>query len=117
MGGVLLHGPPGRFMASTGVWGVRGAFNRELKNTPGDGCGKLLFPACDISLSGRCVLCICWYVEGTHNQHFTYSVYIFLLFKSSGNAEAEIRRAFRLARQAHPCVLFLDEIDALVTDR
>ncbi|CAE7466104.1 CDC48B, partial [Symbiodinium microadriaticum] len=39
-----------------------------------------------------------------------YSAYV-------GNAEAEIRRAFRLARQAHPCVLFLDELDALVTDR
>jgi len=34
-----------------------------------------------------------------------------------GDAEAEIRRAFRLARQAAPCVLFLDELDALVTDR
>lgn len=34
-----------------------------------------------------------------------------------GDAEAEIRKAFRLARQAAPCVLFLDEIDAIVTDR
>jgi AAA family ATPase len=39
-----------------------------------------------------------------------YSAYV-------GDAEAEIRRAFRLARQARPCVIFLDEIDALVTDR
>lgn len=28
-----------------------------------------------------------------------------------------MRRAFALARQAAPCVLFLDEVDALVTDR
>lgn len=34
-----------------------------------------------------------------------------------GDAEAEVRRAFRLARQSAPCVLFLDEMDALVTDR
>ena len=34
-----------------------------------------------------------------------------------GDAEAEIRRAFRLARQCSPCILFLDEIDAIVTDR
>jgi len=39
-----------------------------------------------------------------------YSAYV-------GDAEAEIRRVFRLARQAHPCVLFFDELDALVTDR
>jgi AAA+ superfamily predicted ATPase len=39
-----------------------------------------------------------------------YSAYV-------GDAEAEIRRVFRLARQARPCVIFLDEIDALVTDR
>jgi SpoVK/Ycf46/Vps4 family AAA+-type ATPase len=34
-----------------------------------------------------------------------------------GDAEAEIRKAFRIARQATPCVLFIDELDALVTDR
>jgi transitional endoplasmic reticulum ATPase len=34
-----------------------------------------------------------------------------------GDAEAEIRKAFRIARQASPCVLFMDEIDALVTNR
>ena len=34
-----------------------------------------------------------------------------------GDAEAEIRKAFRVARQASPCVLFLDELDALVTNR
>ena len=34
-----------------------------------------------------------------------------------GDAEAEIRKAFRIARNASPCVLFLDEMDALVTDR
>ena len=34
-----------------------------------------------------------------------------------GEAEAEIRRAFTIARQASPCVLFLDELDALVTNR
>ena len=34
-----------------------------------------------------------------------------------GDAEAEVRRAFGVARQASPCVLFLDEIDALVTNR
>lgn len=34
-----------------------------------------------------------------------------------GDAEAEIRKAFRLARQSAPCVLMLDEVDALVTDR
>jgi len=34
-----------------------------------------------------------------------------------GDAEAEVRRAFRLARQSAPCVLFLDEMDAIVTDR
>ena len=39
-----------------------------------------------------------------------YSAYV-------GDSEAEIRRVFRLARQSHPCVLFMDEMDALVTDR
>jgi SpoVK/Ycf46/Vps4 family AAA+-type ATPase len=34
-----------------------------------------------------------------------------------GDSEAEIRRVFTLARQSHPCVLFMDEIDALVTNR
>lgn len=34
-----------------------------------------------------------------------------------GDAEAEIRKAFRIARQASPCVLFIDELDALVTNR
>ena len=34
-----------------------------------------------------------------------------------GDAEAEVRRGFALARQSAPCILFLDEIDALVTDR
>jgi len=34
-----------------------------------------------------------------------------------GDAEAEIRRAFRIAQQASPCVLFMDEIDAIVTNR
>ena len=39
-----------------------------------------------------------------------YSAYV-------GDSEAEIRRVFNLARQSHPCVLFMDEIDALVTNR
>ena len=39
-----------------------------------------------------------------------YSVYV-------GDAEATIRSTFRLARLASPCVLFLDELDALVTNR
>jgi SpoVK/Ycf46/Vps4 family AAA+-type ATPase len=34
-----------------------------------------------------------------------------------GDAEAEIRRAFQLARQAAPCVLFIDELDSIVTNR
>lgn len=34
-----------------------------------------------------------------------------------GEAEGELRHAFRIARQAAPCVLFIDEIDALVTNR
>ncbi len=34
-----------------------------------------------------------------------------------GEAEAEVRKAFRVARQASPCILFFDEIDALVTNR
>lgn len=37
--------------------------------------------------------------------------------KYVGDAEAEIRRVFSLARQSSPCILFLDEIDAVVTDR
>lgn len=37
-----------------------------------------------------------------------YSVYV-------GDAEAEIRRAFSIARQAAPCILFLDEIDRYST--
>lgn len=39
-----------------------------------------------------------------------YSAYV-------GDAEAEIRKAFCIARQASPCVLFIDEIDAIVTNR
>ncbi|KAJ1441093.1 P-loop containing nucleoside triphosphate hydrolase protein [Ochromonadaceae sp. CCMP2298] len=39
-----------------------------------------------------------------------YSAYV-------GDAEAEVRRAFELARRVAPCVLFLDEIDAIVTNR
>jgi transitional endoplasmic reticulum ATPase len=34
-----------------------------------------------------------------------------------GDAEAEIRKAFRTARQARPCVLFIDELDSIVTNR
>lgn len=34
-----------------------------------------------------------------------------------GDAEAEIRKAFRVARQARPCVLFIDELDSIVTNR
>lgn len=34
-----------------------------------------------------------------------------------GDSEAEIRKAFSVARQAAPCVLFLDELDAFVTNR
>ena len=34
-----------------------------------------------------------------------------------GEAESELRNAFRIARQSSPCVLFIDEIDALVTNR
>jgi transitional endoplasmic reticulum ATPase len=37
--------------------------------------------------------------------------------KKLGDTEAEVRKAFRLARQASPCILFLDELDALVTNR
>lgn len=39
-----------------------------------------------------------------------YSAYV-------GDAEAEIRKAFSLARQAAPCILFFDEMDSLVTNR
>lgn len=38
-----------------------------------------------------------------------YSVYV-------GDAEAEIRRAFSIARQAAPCILFLDEMDRYIVD-
>ena len=34
-----------------------------------------------------------------------------------GDSEAEIRKAFQLARQASPCILFLDELDSIVTNR
>ena len=34
-----------------------------------------------------------------------------------GDAEAEIRKAFSIARQGSPCILFFDEIDALVSNR
>ncbi len=34
-----------------------------------------------------------------------------------GDSEAEVRKAFSVARQAAPCVLFLDELDAFVTNR
>ena len=39
-----------------------------------------------------------------------YSAYV-------GDAEAAIRRAFRVARLSSPCVLFMDELDAIVTNR
>jgi transitional endoplasmic reticulum ATPase len=39
-----------------------------------------------------------------------YSAYV-------GDAEAEIRKAFTVARQAAPCILFFDEMDSLVTNR
>jgi SpoVK/Ycf46/Vps4 family AAA+-type ATPase len=39
-----------------------------------------------------------------------YSAYV-------GDAEAEVRRAFALARQAAPCILFFDELDSLVLNR
>jgi AAA+ superfamily predicted ATPase len=52
------------------------------------------------------------------------SLHTFLLFNFCvyalyflGDSEAAIRRAFRIARQCAPCILFMDEIDALVTDR
>lgn len=34
-----------------------------------------------------------------------------------GDAEAELRKAFSLARQASPCILFVDELDGIVTNR
>jgi len=34
-----------------------------------------------------------------------------------GDAEAEVRRAFSTARQASPCMLFVDELDSIVTNR
>lgn len=34
-----------------------------------------------------------------------------------GDAEAEIRKVFSLARQGSPCILFFDELDALVVNR
>ena len=34
-----------------------------------------------------------------------------------GDAEAGVRRAFKLARASVPAILFFDEIDALVVDR
>ena len=34
-----------------------------------------------------------------------------------GDAEAEIRRCFQLARQTAPCILFIDELDSIVTNR
>lgn len=39
-----------------------------------------------------------------------YSAYV-------GDAEAEVRKAFTIARQAAPCILFFDELDSLVTNR
>jgi transitional endoplasmic reticulum ATPase len=39
-----------------------------------------------------------------------YSAYV-------GDAEAEIRKAFTIARQASPCILFFDELDSLVINR
>jgi SpoVK/Ycf46/Vps4 family AAA+-type ATPase len=34
-----------------------------------------------------------------------------------GDAEGEIRKAFAIARQGSPCILFFDELDALVSNR
>lgn len=34
-----------------------------------------------------------------------------------GDAEAEVRKAFTIARQAAPCILFFDEMDSMVTNR
>lgn len=39
-----------------------------------------------------------------------YSAYV-------GDAEAEVRKAFTIARQAAPCILFFDEMDSIVTHR
>lgn len=35
----------------------------------------------------------------------------------AGDAEAEVRTAFSIARQGSPCILLFDEIDALVSNR
>lgn len=40
-----------------------------------------------------------------------------LLLSILGDAEAEIRKAFQVARQASPCILFIDELDSIVTNR
>jgi outer membrane protein TolC len=42
---------------------------------------------------------------------------LLLNIREQNLAEAEIRKAFRTARQGSPCILFFDEIDALVTNR
>ena len=53
-----------------------------------------------------CLVSLC------HSLVFSSIVYYIV-----GDAEAEVRRAFQLARQAAPCVLFFDELDSIVTNR
>lgn len=55
---------------------------------------------------------------GMFNVISLYSIlYQLMFFLLSGGAEAEIRSAFSMARQAQPCMLFMDEIDTLVANR
>jgi SpoVK/Ycf46/Vps4 family AAA+-type ATPase len=104
-GGVLLHGPPGQMKI----------FVESLSHVPlplGNSKTRLVMAAASsrgiplISLSAADV----------------YSAYVGCISLSkhlmcTGDAEAEIRRTFRLARQARPCIIFFDEIDAIVTNR
>lgn len=51
------------------------------------------------------------------NLNFLYLSAADILSKYIGESEAQIKKVFQLARDKKPCIIFIDEIDAVASKR